>query len=126
MMANAVTKTVRRTRIIESSPPFTSLRLSVNFPQNDIDAAQDRNTVRNLPAPHHIRNSLQVDERRGTQVEPVGVCGPIAHQKRAQGSAWRFNLGVVFSCRRPDGLWHFPDDLALRQLVEGLLQDVQA
>src|SRR5439155_23391097 len=59
-------------------------------------------------------------------MEAVGIDGPVTDEKSSQGSTWRFNLRVVFSCRRSNRLWHFADNFAFRQLVQCLLEDAQA
>src|SRR5262245_47963004 len=68
--------------------------LSVNFAQNDIDAAKDRHAVGHLPATHHMRDGLQVHKGWRPQVEAIGVDGPVTDKEPSQRSTWRFNLRV--------------------------------
>src|SRR5713226_272875 len=71
-------------------------RLTVNFSENDVNARDARDHVGDIAPAHHVREGLQVHERRPAEMHAHGTRAAIAHHVDAE-----FALG------RLDGLINF-------------------
>src|SRR3989454_9980787 len=137
---------------LTSAPPSTSpAPLAVTIPEDEVEAAHDRDHVRHQDALHQLFERLEIAKRRRPDLHPVWLVSAIRNQVEAELAARAFDEGVDIADRTLEAFTDEPEmvddrlhalaelgtrrqgDLAVgsepgavRQVIDRLLQDSQA
>src|SRR6266851_4286130 len=61
---------------------------AITIPQDEVEAAHDRDHVRNQDALHQLFERLEIAERRRPDLHAIGLVGAIRNQVEAQLATW--------------------------------------